>query len=480
MNNHGDGAFLEHNMLRQLPSVDALLKSPEVEEILKTIPRRLVVECIRSVLDTERSLIFKNKRAVSTKESIIKKILLEVESRMTWTLRPVVNATGVIIHTNLGRSLLPDKALERIREVGSRYNNLEYDLDQGLRGSRYAHAERLLIEITGAEGALVVNNNAAAVFLILHTFAKGREVIVSRGELVEIGGSFRIPDVMASSGAVLREVGCTNRTHHRDYEQVISDNTAMLLKVHKSNYRIIGFTCDVTSSEIVKLANKYGLLAVEDMGSGCFVDLARYGLKNEPTVQGEVAIGLDLVTFSGDKLLGGPQAGIIIGRKELIEQCKKNPMTRAFRVDKLTLAALEATLRLYLDEDLAFRSIPTLTMIAKPLEELEACAQKLASLLRKIARERPGDAKDGKYSISVERTVSRVGGGSLPEADLPSWAVTVGGEGISAARIEKLLREQNPPIIVRIENDVVWMDVRTILPDDETYIAEAFARIFGS
>lgn len=477
MKNQKAGQELQ-DILKKLPSVDRLLHSPAIAKLTESCPRKIVVDSIRRVLEKRRRHLLEGLSPLQepSLEEIIDEVLASIKSRLEWTLRPVVNATGVIVHTNLGRSLLPPEAIDRICEIGARYNNLEYDLTEGRRGSRYVHAERLIVDITGAEAALVVNNNAAAVFLVLNTLAKGREVIVSRGELVEIGGSFRMPDVMANSGVILREVGCTNKTHLRDYENAISENTAMILKVHKSNYRIIGFTEEVSSAEVAELAHKKGLLAVEDMGSGCFVDLSRFGLKDEPVVQRELAGGMDLVTFSGDKLLGGPQAGIIVGKRELVERCKKNPMTRAFRVDKLTLAALEATLRLYLDENRAIKSIPTLKMIATPINELEARAHKLAGLL-KVVIPAEGDRSQGeKYFVGVEPTVSRVGGGSLPEQDLPSWAVTI--RCSSPARLEKLLRANVPPIIVRVEQDALWLDVRTLLPEDDEYIVEAFRRIF--
>ncbi|SFM51840.1 L-seryl-tRNA(Sec) selenium transferase [Thermodesulforhabdus norvegica] len=466
-------------VLKRLPSVDRLLHHREVKKLLDGCPRKIVVNSIREVLEARRKKLTNGYGHLEPPsiEEIVEEVTAAVKNRLEWTLRPVINATGVIIHTNLGRSLLPTEAIDRVCEIASRYNNLEYDLAGGKRGSRYVHAESLIAEITGAEGALVVNNNAAAVFLVLNTLAQGREVIVSRGELVEIGGSFRMPDVMAKSGAVLKEVGCTNRTHLRDYEGAISENTAMILKVHKSNYRIVGFTKEVSTAEIAELAHRKGLLAVEDMGSGCFIDLSRFGLRDEPVVQTELAEGMDLVTFSGDKLLGGPQAGIIVGKKELVEKCKKNPMTRAFRVDKLTLAALEATLRLYLDEATAIKNIPTLRMIATPLHELEERARKLAGLLTEAISSAEDGASGERYFIGVEPTVSRVGGGSLPEQDLPSWAVSV--RCSSASRIEKLLRSNKPPIIVRVENDALLMDVRTLLPEDDGYIVTAFKKILG-
>ena len=333
-----------------------------------------------------------------------------------FTLRPVVNATGIVIHTNLGRSLLPEEALARLQTVCRGYSNLEYDLQSGERGSRHVHAEAILRELTGAQAALVVNNNAGAVFLILNTLARGREVVVSRGQLVEIGGSFRIPDVMSSSGAILREVGTTNRTHLKDYVSAITDQTALLMKVHTSNYRIVGFTKEVPLNELATLGRERGLPVVEDLGSGCFINLTQFGLHGEITVQETVRAGADLVTFSGDKLLGGPQAGIIVGRKDLIERCRKNPITRALRVDKMTLAALDATLRLYRDERQALEKIPTLTMIALSPEELNGRAKQLASAIQ-------GADRKAALRVEVRRSFSQVGGGSLPAQDLPTFVV---------------------------------------------------------
>ncbi len=464
-----NGSVDINKILRKLPSVDRLLKNPELVELLKEFPRDIVVNSIREVLAEKRNFLIKTgSMNLDLEESdIVEKVKDRIKLKMSWTLKRVVNATGVIIHTNLGRSLIPKISLDRIFSIGSFYNNLEYNLDAGRRGSRYVHAERLLKELTGAEAALVVNNNAAAVFLVLNTIAKGKEVIVSRGELVEIGGSFRIPDVMASSGAILKEVGCTNKTHSHDYEHAITDNTAAILKVHKSNYKIVGFTKEVSSSELVQLSRKYGLYCVEDMGSGCFIDLSPFGIVDEPTVKQELKAGVDVITFSGDKLLGGPQAGIILGRKEIIERCKKNPMTRAFRVCKLTLSALEAVLRLYLDEKQAIEHIPTLRMICASLPELERKANNLAKRLQEVDTQ-------NFVKISVEDSIARIGGGASPTAELPSKAVTLLGERISASKIERFFRTYDTPIIVRVENDKVFMDVRTMVDGDEMNIIKAF------
>ena len=340
----------------------------------------------------------------------------------------------------------------------------------GERGSRHVHAEAILRELTGAEAALVVNNNAGAVFLVLNTLAKGREVVVSRGQLVEIGGSFRIPDVMSSSGAILREVGTTNRTHLNDYVSVINDQTALLMKVHTSNFRIIGFTKEVRLNELVTLGRERGLPVAEDLGSGCFINLERFGLQGETTVQETVRTGADLVTFSGDKLLGGPQAGIIVGRRDLIQRCRQNPVTRALRVDKMTLAALETTLRLYRDERQALEKIPTLKMLAVSLDELKSRAEELASSIQRAGQK-------GGLRIEVRQSFSQVGGGSLPAQDLPTFVVAVRSDDLSPDHIEEFLRRNDPPIIGRIESDHFIMDLRTIMPQQIEIIAPAFGRM---
>jgi len=466
-------------MLRKLPAVDKLLRHEKVARLKERYPKNILLRATREVIDVRRRCIL-NGEVVSendlTVEALADEVQMLVSKKMGWTLKPVVNATGVIVHTNLGRSLLPDSAVERIVAIVRRYNNLEYDLEKGTRGSRYVHAEGLLRDLTGAEAALVVNNNAGAVLLVLNTVAKQREVIVSRGELVEIGGSFRIPEVMAASGAILREVGCTNRTHLSDYANAISRDTVALLKVHKSNYRIVGFSKEVSSAELAELAHLRGLYCLEDMGSGSFVDLSPYGIKNEPIVKAELAAGVDVLTFSGDKLLGGPQAGIIIGRKEIVERCKKNPLTRALRVDKLTLAALEATLKLYLEEPVALEQVPTLSMIARTSDSLKRDAEELASKIRAIL---PGPYGQD-INVDVERCISRVGGGASPDAELPSWAVSLRLANGSVVELEEFLRNCNPPIIVRIDNDRILMDLRTILPGDDKYIAEAIQRFVRS
>lgn len=465
------------NLLRRIPGVDILLQEEALVSALTIHPRKLVIDSIRGVLDDIRADLLNSPEEVEEGDleldALVRRILDRIEQAADYTLRPVVNASGIVIHTNLGRSLLPDEAVERLQLLCRGYNNLEYDLEKGRRGSRYVHAEAVLCELTGAEAALVVNNNAGAVFLVLSTLARGREVIVSRGQLVEIGGSFRIPDVMRSSGAILRDVGCTNRTHLHDYEDAITEATALLMKVHTSNYRIVGFSSEVSLEELVTLGRRHGLPVVEDLGSGSLVDFSPYGLAGEPTVQDAVRSGADVVTFSGDKLLGGPQAGIILGRKDLIARCRKNPLTRAFRVDKMTLAALEVTLRLYRDEREALRKIPTLRMITTPPEVLERNAEELVKVLK-------GVDTNGLLDIRRVETFSQVGGGSLPAQNLRSFAVSVSSPAIGTQKIEIFLRGNKPPIIGRIESDRFLMDVRTLRDEDTIIIQEAFHRLLES
>ena len=457
----------QQELLRKLPKVDELIQT-----LSNKVPRMVKVNACRDVLDGLRSYIQSSQEPdpESVKYKNIKKqIEMRVTSLLRPSLRPVVNATGVVIHTNLGRSLIPKEISQALLDVAGRYSNLEYNLEKGMRGSRYSHVEELLCGLTGAESALIVNNNAAAVLITLETLAGGREVIVSRGELVEIGGSFRIPDVMTKSGAVLREVGTTNRTHLRDYESAIGEQTALLLKVHQSNFQMVGFTMAVSVSDLAELGGRYGIPVFEDLGSGNFIDFSRYGIMHEPTVQEALAAGADLVSFSGDKLLGGPQAGIIIGKKEFVDRIKENPMNRAVRIDKLTLVALEGVLRLYQDPERAVRVIPTLNMLCLSRDELKSRARRLQRRLRAL--------KLTGISINTVETISRVGGGALPLQQLKSMAVALAPENkaFSAARIEAELRKNEPPVIVRIEEDRVLMDIRTVQEEDYGIIAQAVA-----
>ncbi len=454
-------------LFRLLPSVDAVLLRVTEQECFAHVPRPLLKDLINLFLDQLRADI-RSGRIAAPEDLQWPALTPSLHAFLQRASRPhfrrVLNATGVVVHTNLGRSLLSRQAVEAVTEACARYSNLEFSLATGQRGSRYSHVEELLCRLTGAEAALVVNNNAAAVLLMLDTLAKGREVVVSRGQLVEIGGSFRIPDVMAKSGAVLREVGATNRVHAFDYERAIGPETAALLKVHASNFRIIGFHKEVSLQEMVAIADQHGLPVLEDLGSGNLFDFTPYGLDHEPTVQEAVAAGASVVTFSGDKVLGGPQAGIIVGRKASIDPIKKNPMNRALRIDKMTLAALEATLRLYLDPQLARREIPTLRMITASARELKGRASRLARILRRAL----GPAVD----VLLFPGASRVGGGAYPERDLPTTLVGVrpAQENLSVDELKERLLQTDPPLIGRIEQDRFCLDPRT-LDNDEYALA---------
>ncbi|MCK4985760.1 MAG: L-seryl-tRNA(Sec) selenium transferase, partial [Desulfobacterales bacterium] len=453
-----------------LPGVDYLMELAAKEASFKSIPQTVVANSIRSVINAKRRAILNGDPAINesslSDSRMIDAVKQAVNNAMTPNLRSTINATGVVVHTNLGRSLLAAEVVENLVTIASRYSNLEYDLLIGKRGSRYSSVEDLICEISGAEATMVVNNNAGAVLLCLETIARGKEVIVSRGELVEIGGSFRVPDVMAKSGGILKEVGTTNRTHLRDYENAIGPNTGLLLKVHTSNYSVVGFTAEVALRDLVDLGAAHQLPVMEDLGSGTFIDFSKYGLLKEPTVQESVTAGTDVITFSGDKLLGGPQAGIIIGKKAVIDLIKKNPITRALRIDKLTLAALESTLRLYRDEEKASRIIPTLRMIMLPLEEIQKRAHRLVDGLKKIS--------DSRMHIRLLERSSKIGGGALPLMELPSLCVAVQIKGISPNALEKMMRYNDPPIIARIEDDWYVMDPRTLQEDELSTIETAF------
>jgi L-seryl-tRNA(Ser) seleniumtransferase len=454
--------------LRKLPQVDELLRRPELADLLERTPRRVVVAAARMVLEERRRALLAGEQPGTALAAILDDVAKRAESLTAPRLRRVINATGVVVHTNLGRSLLAEEAVYRAALAGSAYSNLEFDLAQGKRGQRNSLTQELLTFLTGAEAALVVNNNAGAVFLTLNTLARGREVIVSRGELVEIGGSFRIPDVMAASGARLIEVGTTNRTHPHDYARAIGPDTALLLKVHRSNFEIVGFTAEVSVADLAALGERSGIPVVNDLGSGSLIDFSRYGLKKEPTVQESLQAGSGIVTFSGDKLLGGPQAGIIVGQRDLIRDIRRNPLNRALRPDKLTLAALEATLRLYLDEPQAIEAVPTLRMIITPGDVLRRRAQRLLRLIKRQA---------GQVKAGLRESVSRIGGGALPLEELPTWTVAVSHAEKGAARIEAELREQELPVIGRVEQELLLLDVRTIQEDEVPLVAQAVSRL---
>lgn len=461
--------------LKQLPGVDKLLDRANNDPFLKQSPKSILLRAIRETLDEKREEIL-NQTVPSQPpalaiEDLIKRISQKTSALLRFNLQRVVNATGVVVHTNLGRSCLAKEAIDHVAAVAGSYSNLEFDLKKGRRGSRYSIVEELICEISGAEAAMVVNNNAGAVLLSLDTLARGKEVVLSRGELVEIGGSFRIPDVMAKSGAVLKEVGTTNRTHLRDYQAAIGDGTGLLLKVHTSNYSIVGFTASVSLKQLVALGHTFGLPVMEDLGSGNFIDFSKYGLLSEPTVQDSVDSGADIITFSGDKLLGGPQAGIIVGNKLILDRIKANPLTRALRIDKLTLAALEATLRLYRDESRAIDQIPTLQKLFAQIPALERKAHQLAEALR--------DLKDQRLSVSLLELPSKAGGGALPLLNLKSCCVGIQLEGLTPNALESRLRAGRPPIIGRIENDLYIMDSRTLLDGDTAIIAQAIGHLLA-
>ena len=443
----------KQKLLSHLPSVDKILKSEQGEQWLKTYPRRYVLQAIREVIDLRRRDVIEGHISDLSEESMIAEIESKLDSLTSLSLRPLINATGVVIHTNLGRSILSEKALGNITRISGSYSNLEYDVEQGKRGKRYSHLKRILKEVTGAEDALVVNNNAAAVLLCLNTLAKGKEVIVSRGELVEIGGSFRMPEIMASSGALLREVGTTNKTRLSDYENAINENTALILKVHQSNYRITGFTEEVLIEDLINLGKLHKIPVMFDLGSGCLIDLKPFGIHNEPIVKEIVDSGVDVITFSGDKLLGGPQGGVIVGKKQYIEIIQKNPMTRAMRIDKLTLAGFEATLMEYIDEEKAIKNIPTLRMLLQKPEEIKGRAKKIATRLKR-------EIKDVRIQVLPDS--SRAGGGAMPETDLPTYVVSIKPHNLSVNELEERLRKGNPPIITRIKEDSLIIDARTV------------------
>ena len=461
----------KQELLRKIPSVDSLYNTEEVRSLSNRYPRTCILNAIRMSLDELRSDILMGNLSDDglSMDNILKRVINRVEELSRPSLRKVINATGVITHTNLGRSILGQRVLDRLLEIAGSYSNLEYDLSLGKRGLRYVHVENLLKELTSAEAALVVNNNASAVFISLETLAKGKKVVVSRGELVEIGGSFRIPEVMKKSGAFMVEVGTTNKTHLKDYEDAIDQDTALLLKVHKSNFNIVGFTQEVPLRELVELGKRYDIPVIEDLGSGCFVDLSKFGIQKEPTVQEVLADGADLVTFSGDKLLGGPQAGIIVGKKKFVEAIRKNQLNRALRIDKLTLVALEETLRIYRDQDRAINEIPTLSMMCEPYDSVRRRARRLLRMIKDKAGE--------NFSVHLSDGSSMVGGGALPLCEIRSAIICLEPENMSANSMEKWLRSYDPPVICRVERERVILDVRTIRNEELKIVADAIDRM---
>jgi len=457
--------------IQQIPKVDKLYQQLSNELQLQSIPRPVIIETIRHELEDIRQEVLKgNKQADDIAESvIIEQIKTQLIKTMKPKLRPVINATGVIVHTNLGRSILAQNAIDTIRSIASHYSNLEYDVDKGKRGQRYSLIESLICSLTGAEAATVVNNNAGAVLLVLKTLAEGKSVIVSRGELVEIGGSFRIPDIMALSGAQLIEVGTTNRTHRHDYENAIGEETGLLLKVHQSNFAITGFTASVALKDMVDLGNKYHIPVMNDLGSGSLVDFSTLGLKKEPAVQDVISAGVDIATFSGDKLLGGPQAGIIVGKQLFIDRIRKNPMARALRIDKLTLAALESTLKLYQDPKTVVEKIPTLKFIFRQPEDIFNFAKQLIKSIQ---------TKESKHlKINIIQNNSKIGGGALPLQQLPTCCISMVSETMTPDQMDLYFRSFNPPIIGRIENDRYLLDCRTIQSDEISIVSKAITAI---
>jgi L-seryl-tRNA(Ser) seleniumtransferase len=454
-------------LLTSIPKVDKILEWPAIKAACAVYPRPVVMTAIRSVLALLRSEIISGGIASEAigESAVTDKVLAELRSASAPNLKRVVNGTGVVLHTNLGRSPLSATIRDRLLETAFGYSNLEFNLEKGERGSRYSHVEPLLCQLTGAEAALVVNNNAAAVLLALATLAKGKEVVVSRGELVEIGGSFRIPDIMRQSGAILKEVGTTNRTHPVDFREAVNAETGLLLKVHTSNFAVVGFTAEVTVNDLVAIGRERGIMVMADLGSGTLIDLSRFGIPGEPTVREYVGSGIDLVTFSGDKLLGGPQAGILVGSKACVDQLKKNPLLRALRIDKLTLVALEETLRLYLDERQAMANIPTLRLLTNDVAEL---APRGKIIVRRMRRALPGS-----ITISLVDGHSQAGGGSLPLLELPTKLLSIAVAGISSQQLERQLRGSTVPVLGRIRQDTFLLDLRTIFDQDIPVIIAA-------
>lgn len=462
------------DLLRNLPAVDRVLREAELQSLIDRLPQEALTGAVQQVIARLRTILLKDSEQVAEEElqpaQIAARAAQICRKLLQPSLRKVINATGTLLHTNLGRAPLAPEALQALTEVAAGYANLELDLASGQRGERFSHVEALLTRLAGAEAALVVNNNAGAVLLALSALGKGREAIVSRGELVEIGGAFRIPEVMAAGGVILREVGASNRTHLKDYQQAIGERTALLLKVHTSNYRIVGFACEVAAKELLPLAREHGLILMEDLGSGLLCDLSRYGLPQEPTVAETVAAGVDVVTFSGDKLLGGPQAGIIVGRRELLQRMRRHPLARALRIDKLTLAALEATLRLYLNPEQALANVPVLRMLAADQERQRHCCRQLLERLQ-----RAGVAAE----LELIEDVVRVGGGALPLAELSDWAVEIDPQALSAEQLARQLRSATPAVVGRVQNERLLLNLRAVTGEEQLILADILIALLG-
>ena len=458
---------MNKNMLyRSIPKVDVLLENQDIVTLIENHHRDVVVDVIREEIDKLRNFIKENDdvNLIETKiNNLIENIKISTEKVYSYNIKKVINGTGTILHTNLGRAIISKKHADYLSEVVTSYSNLEYNLEEGKRGERYSHFEKLICKITGAEAAMAVNNNAAAVMLVLSSMAAEREVIVSRGELVEVGGKFRIPDVMKSSNAHLVEIGTTNKTHLEDYEDAISENTGAFLKVHTSNFKILGFTESVSIEELCKLGREKDIPVIEDIGSGVLIDLSKYGLEYEPTVQDSIKAGVDVVSFSGDKLLGGPQAGIIVGKKKYIDKMKKNPLTRAFRIDKFTATILEMIFHEYLNEEDAIKNIPVLSLITKDLKEIEKNTNDLFNKIENL---------ENVADINVEDTFSQIGGGSLPAERIKSKSVTIMPKNISTQSLEAKLRAGKNPVVGRISEEKLILDMRTVLEDEIDILAQ--------
>ena len=461
-------------LLRALPKTDDVLAAPQLANTLAQTPRPVVLDAVRGAIEDARERLLGGEEFTPD----VSQIALDAAGRAALASRPslrrVINGTGIIVHTNLGRSVLSERAAAAVAAVAGSYSTLEYDVEGGQRGSRHVHVESLLCELTGAEAAMAVNNNAAAVMLGIAALARGKEAVVSRGQLVEIGGSFRIPDIMRESGATMVEVGTTNKTHLADYERAMTPNTGLFLKVHSSNYRVVGFTEEVVLADLVALGAPHGIPVMEDQGSGVLFDLQPYGLPDEPTVASSIAAGAAVVTASGDKLLGGPQAGLICGRHDVIERLKKHPMARALRLDKMTLAALEATLFACLDETRALREIPTLRMLTTPVAQVRVRAESLAQRMRVAL----GDSAE---VVCIDE-IARAGGGSLPLAEIATVAVAIAPATLKVAELEERLRTgAEPAIIARVKDGRLLIDPRTLLSDaEENVVVARLAEVLGT
>jgi L-seryl-tRNA(Ser) seleniumtransferase len=457
------------NSFRRLPSVNQVLEAPAVQTLAAAHAHERIVAAVRAELAELRQRVRRGEDLDGrvTPDAVAARVAERLGRECRPRLRPVINGTGIVLHTNLGRAPLAEEAARAAYEAGRGYLNLELDLDTGKRSSRQNAVREWVCRLTGAESATAVNNNAAATVIVLRALCQGKEVILSRGQLIEIGGGFRIPEVMAVSGAVLREVGTTNITRLADYERAVGPNTGALMQVHSSNYRVSGFTKSVRLAELTALGKKHGLPVIDDVGSGALLDFGRFGFTGEPVARASIAAGADLVLFSGDKLLGGPQAGIIAGRREHVQKVEKDPLMRAFRLDKMTLAALEATLRLYLNEEQALREVPGLRMLGAAPDDMRRRAEALAERLRQA---------EGLAVVEVREDVAYVGGGSLPDQAMKSWVVEVEARGRSDAELARRLRLGTPAVLGRLRAGRLVLDVRTVFPEQEAALAEAVRR----